>query len=489
MRKNTEKLAALVVARNEELFARKCLELIHPFVDEIIFVDMESSDETRNIAAKFPKVKLYTFPYSEPVDMGAARTFSLSKSTCSWFLQVDCDEFYPPESMRKIREFIETTDAISARIAYHNLTWRPGYRQVFEHYPDRLYRRDVVSHYQGILPLDMTICKPEFCDVPNKAKGISCILEYDNEKDESFEHPRQPILKDIYFYHLARTRGYNFEYEKRKRYEKFTHPDYPDWQIEQNVKMNQWVTGLYPMEKIEVPDYIPTKNIPNPKVSIIIPCYNKEKYIGECVESCLNQSHKPYEIIVINDASTDNSESVIKNYPVTLLNQPSNTGVASARNRGLDAATGDYFILIDGDDKLHPEFTKRCLKEMKGDVQVVWTDVQMLGDWDWEHKYSGNIDELKTAQCIPSTMALCDRRVCDPYGNFKPEAIREDYEWWLNLYFNRKMNFKHIPETLCYYRRTKGSRIDYLDEPGRKERGYQQLKDWFGKFGVNPQWK
>ena len=135
---------------------------------------------------------------------------------------------------------------------------------------------------------------------------------------------------------------------------------------------------------------------------------------------------------------------------------------------------------------MHPDYIKRCLEEMQGDVQVVYTDFQGLGEWEgMEHKYTGSMEDMKVNQCIPSTMALCDMRVLDPYGNFKNEAWYEDYEFWLNLYFNRKVNFKHIPEALCYYRRNKNSRIDYLDT--KKKEGYDQIREWYGKFNVNPQ--
>jgi glycosyltransferase involved in cell wall biosynthesis len=239
------------------------------------------------------------------------------------------------------------------------------------------------------------------------------------------------------------------------------------------------------MEKIDVPPDIPTKIIPNPKVSIIIPCYNKGQWIGECIKSCLNQSYKPYEIIVIDDGSTDNSPEVIQKYPVKYIRQE-NQGVASARNKGLGCASGDYFLLVDADDKISPVYLEKTLGAMTGDTQVVYTDVQMIGEWDWEHKYSGNMEELKTAQCIPSTMALCDSRCIDPFGAFDPTEHYEDYGFWIRLAFIYQggLNFKHIPEPLCYYRRVKGSRIDELDK--KREYGFNQLRERYGKYGVNP---
>lgn len=476
-------LSALIVARNEELFVEKCLELIHPYVDEIIFVDMESEDETANIAARFPKVKMFEYPYGEPVDMGKARTYSLKQATGDWFLQVDCDEYYPQESMKKIREFVNKPgDAISARVPYHNLAWRPGFKQVLDHYPDRLYKKDVVEKYEGVLPRDMTIVKEEYRLVKHKGRGQEGVLEYDNPEDRSFWHPLQPKL-DAPFFHLARTRGFNFEYNKWKKYNR--NMGTAESQLDYHTRRNQWVNGLYPMQPIEVPDYIPTINIPDPKVSIIIPCYNKAKWIGGCIESCLNQTHKPYEIIVINDGSTDNSQEVIRNYEGVNQTTQVNSGVASARNAGLGKATGDYFILIDADDKLAPKFTKRCLEEIK-ENQVVYTDFIGMGEWEGIEFKEPEIEGLRTAQVIPSTMALCDMRCIDPFGAFDPTEHYEDYGFWIRMkyIYQGGLNFKHIAEPLCYYRRTRGSRIDTLDE--KREWGQQQLRDRYGKYGVDP---
>jgi glycosyltransferase involved in cell wall biosynthesis len=474
-------LSALMVVRNEEDVVEKAIELIHPYVDEIIFVDMESTDRTREIASKFSKCKIYDYPYTEPLDMGKARTFSLNQATGDWFLQIDADEYYPPKSMEKILEAIQDTDAYSFRVKYYNVAWRWGYVEPIEHYPDRLYRREVVQGYEGVLPLDMTVVKPEYRSVPVKGKGMEGVLEYDNVDDHSFEHPRQPIRKDIIFYHLARARGYNYEYNKKIKYEKNTHPNNSPEEQEVYARNNQWVNGLYTMEPHEFPDIIPKRIIPNPKVSIVIPCYNYAQYIGECIESCLNQSQTPFEIIVVDDGSTDNSREVIAQYPVRLIQQ-ANAGVAHARNRGIQASSGDYFICIDADDKLHPEYIQKTIDKMQeGEVEVVFTDMEIFGDINYVHHYPEfSIEELRKNQIIPSTCALVDRRCADPYGIFDPTAWYEDYDFWLNLAIQKGYRFKQVHEPLFLYRRKQGSRIEMLDK--NQKEGFEQLKTRWGKI-------
>lgn len=92
-----------------------------------------------------------------------------------------------------------------------------------------------------------------------------------------------------------------------------------------------------------------------PLVTIIIPVYNTEKYLKKCLNSVVNQTYKNLEIIVINDASSDNSLAILENYAkkyknIKLVNNPVNLGVSISRNIGLDCANGDYIYFLDSDD-------------------------------------------------------------------------------------------------------------------------------------------
>ncbi|MES9697320.1 glycosyltransferase [Bacillus sp. JJ927] len=94
-------------------------------------------------------------------------------------------------------------------------------------------------------------------------------------------------------------------------------------------------------------------------MSVIIPVYNAEKYITQCIESLLNQTLRECEFIFINDGSTDNSEKIIEDYKkindrITLINQE-NQGVSIARNRGLDVSTGEYVGFVDADDYIEKD--------------------------------------------------------------------------------------------------------------------------------------
>lgn len=105
----------------------------------------------------------------------------------------------------------------------------------------------------------------------------------------------------------------------------------------------------------------------NRRLSIIVPLYNVEDYVERCISSIVSQSINAmdYELIVVNDGSTDNSPSIVKElqecYPfITLINKE-NGGLSSARNKGLDVASGDYIFFIDADDWISPNTLPKLL--------------------------------------------------------------------------------------------------------------------------------
>lgn len=461
------KISTLICAKNEEDFVKLCLEHLEPFVYEIIFVDNGSTDKTKEIASTFSKVKLFDYP--ETNNMADVRNFSLSKATGDWFLQVDCDEIYPAKEMLKIREFVreaEKNGYISARVKYKNLAWRSGYAQKdFGHYPDRLYKRDVVEGYRGVLPVDMTYVKKEYLLAPNKAKGDIGPLEYDNDEDRSFIHPKQPII-DVTYYHLARTRGYYYEYKKQIGYQKNIHPDWSDEQCRESALINHWVTGRYDIEKDDVPVTIPTRTNHSPRVSIIITNFEYEKYIGEAIESAQNQTYKPHEIIVVDDCSYDNSREVIDRYGgITKIYRRENGGPAAARNEGIAAATGDYFILLDADDRLVPNAIEKLVQSaQETKAEVTYGDLEWFGEREGYWPFPDyDREKMLEASLVPSCCALVDRHAFDCAGGFNIDTYFEDYFFWLTLSQTLDLHFHHIPELILRYRdhhSEKGCRSD-----------------------------
>lgn len=106
------------------------------------------------------------------------------------------------------------------------------------------------------------------------------------------------------------------------------------------------------------------------KVSIIIPVYNNERYVEKCIRSIMNQTYGDLEILIVDDGSTDGSGEILEKLAaqdkrIRLFHQ-NNGGVASARNAGLDAATGTYVTFVDGDDYLERDYIEKFYYGMKG---------------------------------------------------------------------------------------------------------------------------
>ncbi|MCQ2479842.1 MAG: glycosyltransferase [Clostridia bacterium] len=124
----------------------------------------------------------------------------------------------------------------------------------------------------------------------------------------------------------------------------------------------------------------------NGKVSIVLPIYNVEKYLPQCLESVVNQSYKNLEIICVNDGSPDGSEEIVKSYAekdsrMVLINQK-NQGLSGARNTGINAATGEYIMFLDSDDWIDTDTCKTAVEQMeKENAQLVmWSYVREFPD-------------------------------------------------------------------------------------------------------------
>ena len=114
----------------------------------------------------------------------------------------------------------------------------------------------------------------------------------------------------------------------------------------------------------------------NPIVSVIIPVYNVEKYLRECLDSVINQTYKNLEIICINDCTTDSSDKILEEYAemdsrIIIKKNPQNLGLGLSRNEGIKIAKGKYIHCLDSDDWLSLNAYETLLKYFQGDVDVV----------------------------------------------------------------------------------------------------------------------
>ncbi|NLN66442.1 MAG: glycosyltransferase family 2 protein [Clostridiaceae bacterium] len=105
-------------------------------------------------------------------------------------------------------------------------------------------------------------------------------------------------------------------------------------------------------------------------VSIIIPNYNSQKTIKYCLDAIYKQDYENYEVIVVDDCSTDKSVEIIKTYPCKLVSTPKNLKVAAARNLGVKYSKGKILFFVDSDVQLHPDAVSNLVKEFEKDPRI-----------------------------------------------------------------------------------------------------------------------
>lgn len=201
------------------------------------------------------------------------------------------------------------------------------------------------------------------------------------------------------------------------------------------------------------------KQITYPLVSIIIPVYNSEKYLDECLRSALAQTYTNIEIICINDGSTDNSLRIINTYAkeysnIKVLTQ-SNSGIITARNNAITKASGEYILTLDSDDKISADCVKKLYAAIisNPNCAVASPSVEFFGS------RKGYYDlPLPTAKnmafqnCIVNC-ALFRKELWEKYGGYdlRFEDGIEDYDFWWNFLQDGKEIIR-IPDVLFFYR-------------------------------------
>lgn len=199
-----------------------------------------------------------------------------------------------------------------------------------------------------------------------------------------------------------------------------------------------------------------------PKISVIMPAYNAEKYIAEAIDSILGQTFGDFEFIILNDCSSDRTEEIILSYDdprIVYLKNERNLGVAATLNRGLAMAKGEYIARMDADDISLPERFAKQVAYLDGHpaVAVLGTNLEAFDQtgvlrygWSATDPDQMRIDLLFSCGLAhPSVMMR--RSVTAELGGYDPafEGL-EDYELWCRV--ARKYDVTTLPDILFRYR-------------------------------------
>lgn len=219
---------------------------------------------------------------------------------------------------------------------------------------------------------------------------------------------------------------------------------------------------------------------PSPTISVLLPIFNGEKFLGECLASLLTQSFEDFEIVAVDDGSSDGSAEILKVWcsrdsRIRVLTRP-HSGLVEALNAGLFACRGELIARMDADDKVHPRRLELQVQafEDSPDLDVVASLVTHFPDETLREGlriYEGWLNSLVThdqiirerfiESPIPHPAAMVRRSVLEEASGYREVGFPEDYDLWLRLAAAGK-RFGKVPEELYFWRHHE-ARLTFTD--------------------------
>lgn len=179
-----------------------------------------------------------------------------------------------------------------------------------------------------------------------------------------------------------------------------------------------------------------------PKISIIVPVYNSEKYLKRCLDSLVNQTLKDIEIIAINDGSTDNSINILNEYKqLKIINHLQNKGIGQSRNDALKIATGEYIGFVDSDDYVDLKMFEKYYEYAKKNNLDIVTGYYYKVIGDNISIFKNHDFEINNYQNNPKLINLIDLGPCNKI--FNHNIIKTN-----NIQFEEKLKFEDVPFVL-----------------------------------------
>ncbi|MFZ7179517.1 glycosyltransferase family 2 protein [Avibacterium avium] len=239
-------------------------------------------------------------------------------------------------------------------------------------------------------------------------------------------------------------------------------------------------------------------------ISVIVPIYNVEHYIAECLESIINQTYKNIEIICIDDCGLDNSISIVKKYMkldnrITLIHHERNKGLGESRNSGIEIAKGEYIYFIDSDDKIDKEMLKDMYNAMNKyktdaamcDIELFYQDSSFnrtISPFFYLENISSRIisinNKYKLIDINPSASnKLFKASIIKKYNIKFPKGLYEDHYFFYNYFIHAK-NIYYINKSYYKYRQQRIGSI-LTSSKQREHEIYQVLDSIIPLFDKN----
>ena len=223
-------------------------------------------------------------------------------------------------------------------------------------------------------------------------------------------------------------------------------------------------------------------------VSVVMPCFNSSRFISESIESVLAQTFSDWELIIVDDCSTDNSVEVVQSFVardsrIKLIQLAENSGAAVARNAAIEAAQGRYIAFLDSDDLWDADFLDKSIDLLRrSDISFIFSGYKKIDAKGVVFEEFGVPDKISYKELLKGTPISCLTAIIDTqyFGKqFMPvNTKREDYAYWLKLLkltdFAYGYNFKKASYRV-YEGQSSANKLDMAKENWRLYREVEGL--------------
>jgi len=383
---------------------------------ELLIVDDGSTDKTKDIVSKYIS-KNVKYIYQKNSGPASARNTALSMAKGDYIAFIDYDDIWYKHKLETQLEYIRSSQKLDAVYCPHKLIIN---NKKTPHNPDN-YNYETIS---GFLVKSNVFYK---IGMFNEAYYLA---------------------SDFDFFQRLKEANFQSELMKEILFDRLIHND--------NISLNFSLNKKY-LFKILAESIKRKKLSSNIKISVIITAYNSTIHLLSCIDSILNQSYPPYEIIIIDDGSTTNIKKMIDSYKRNEIKYyyQSNTGISGARNLGINKSSGNYIAIIDHDDvwpenKLQLEITRllydSSIVAVFGLVHQFYSP-EVDEDYKKKYHFSSEISKARNAGTL-----LISKKDFLKVGLFNDKIKVGDFIEWISRFDKLNNKYAILPKTLLYRR-------------------------------------
>lgn len=373
-------ISVSILVKNAEHTLKECLESLREF-DDIIILDNGSTDKSCEIAKSFPQVNI---KQSEFIGFGALKNLAMSYAKYEWILSIDADEVLEAQTLALIKANLTSMQTNHIYALPRKNLYNGEWIKACGWYPDYVYRifnktfthfNDNIVHESLILPKNAQIITLQsglkHYAYDNIAHLLDKLQRYSSLWAEQNTHKTSSPLKAITHGAWTFVRDYFFKKGILYGYKGFV------------ISSCNALGTFFKYMKL----YETQKDTPPPLCSLIITTYNRKEALAPVLESILHLRILPYEVLIADDGSKEDTKTLIQSYQARfpcplrhIWHEDKGFRLSAIRNRAIQAAKGEYIIIIDGDMIVEQDFIKDHLAYAKSGVFLQGSRI-LLGEY------------------------------------------------------------------------------------------------------------